>query len=123
MAKILVVDDSLTIRTNLSSILKKLGHEVVMAKDGIEGLSQLKENPDCALAFVDVHMPELDGLAMIKEINENPDTYSSLPIVVLTTENNQHKIAVGKSYGATAWCLKPASPDQIATIVDKLIDS
>ena len=121
MAKILVVDDSLTIRTSLSNILKKLGHEVVLAKDGIEGLSQLKANPDSALAFVDVHMPQLDGLNMIKQIKEDPDTYASIPIVVLTTENNQQKVAVGKSYGATAWCLKPATPDQIATIVEKLV--
>ena len=121
MAKILVVDDSMTIRTSLSSILSKLGHEVIMAKDGIDGLSQLSANPDCALAFVDVHMPQLDGLAMIKRIKEDPSSYTSIPIVVLTTENNQHKVSLGKSYGATAWCLKPASPDQIALIVKKLL--
>ena len=114
MAKILVVDDSLTIRTSLNSILSKLGHEVIMAKDGIEGLSQLSANPDCAIAFVDVHMPQLEGLGMIKKIKDTPDVYSPLPIVVLTTENNQHKISLGKSYGASAWCLKPANSDQIA---------
>lgn len=121
MAKILVVDDSITIRTSLGTVLNKLGHEAIMAKDGMDGLSQLEANQDCELVFVDVHMPQLDGLGMIKKIKEAPQTYPQIPIVVLTTENNAHKITLGKNFGATAWCLKPANPEQIALIVNKLL--
>ncbi|NRA43575.1 MAG: response regulator [Oligoflexales bacterium] len=118
MPKILVVDDSAPMRASMRTMLEAIGHEVVEASDGSEGLKRLQENTDCKLAFVDVNMPVMDGLTMIQTVIVNEYAYyPDIPFVVLTTEDNPSAISMAKVAGVKGWCIKPVKQD----VVEKLI--
>ena len=115
--KIMIVDDSRTIRQQVCDALTRHGFEVVEANDGNEGLAQLKAHPDLAMIISDVNMPNMDGLEMLEKIRaaSNPIT-----VVMLTTEGASDLISRAKAAGAKAWLVKPFEPDQLVKTVIKL---
>jgi two-component system chemotaxis response regulator CheY len=117
--RILIVDDSKTIRQQVAMPITEAGYEIVEAANGAEGLAQLGKNHDVALIITDVNMPNMNGLEMIEAIHEG-GKHSHVPIVMLTTETQKSLIARAKTAGAKAWVVKPFIPDQLVAAVRKL---
>lgn len=117
--RILVVDDSVSIRTSMSFILEQQGYEVILAEDGQDGLKKAALG-QCALVITDVNMPIMDGLTFVREMRKTT-AYKFVPIIVLTTENQASKMKEGQDAGATGWIVKPFSADKLIAIVKKIL--
>lgn len=118
--KILVVDDSKTIRQQVTFTLKKGGYEVVEAEDGQKGLEALSSNPDVALVVSDVNMPNKGGLEMLEEMKAN-GAHAALPVIMLTTEGDAKLLERAKAAGAKGWLVKPFEPQKLIAVVEKLV--
>jgi two-component system, chemotaxis family, chemotaxis protein CheY len=119
MAKILVVDDSITMRQMVSLTLEKAGHVVTNADSGISALKATeKERFD--LIITDVNMPGMGGLELIRELRMRQATRSK-PILVLTTEADPVKKAAGRAAGATGWIVKPFDPPTLLEVLPRVL--
>jgi two-component system chemotaxis response regulator CheY len=120
MAKtILVVDDSLSMRQVVGIALKGAGYEVIEACDGKDGLAKLA-GKKVNLIVSDVNMPNMDGIAFLKEVKQSP-AHKFTPVIMLTTESQEDKKKQGQEAGAKAWIVKPFQPDQLVNAVSKLV--
>jgi two-component system, chemotaxis family, chemotaxis protein CheY len=120
--KVMIIDDSRTIRLQVSGVLSGAGYEVLEAADGVEGLQQISTTPDLSLAIVDVNMPRMNGIEMVnlvKHEKRNPN----LIVLMLTTEGQPELIAKAKAAGARGWMVKPFKPDLLLATVRKLAGS
>jgi len=117
--KILVVDDSSTIRQQINFVLSQGGFEVVEAQDGKDGLAKLKGNPGISMVISDVNMPVMGGLEMVELMRKDPAN-ANLPVIILTTEGTAALIERGKAAGAKGWLVKPFRPEQLLTVAKKL---
>jgi two-component system chemotaxis response regulator CheY len=121
MAKtILIVDDSSSLRTVVKLALTRAGYDVLEAGDGKEGLAQLEKADKVNLIVSDVNMPNMDGIEFVTEIKKHP-RHKFTPVVMLTTEGQDDRKALGKAAGAKAWIVKPFNPPQLLDAVSKLI--
>jgi two-component system chemotaxis response regulator CheY len=122
MKNIMIIDDSLTIRTSVEFALKELGYPVELAENGSDALQKVKSikarGDDVALCIVDINMPVMDGITFIAEFRKL-DRFT--PILVLTTESEEQKIKEGKSAGASGWMVKPFKNQDMVAVVQKLI--
>ena len=101
---ILLVEDSITIRTQVKRILEGAGYEVVAAVDGLDGLNKLRtQNFDAVVS--DVQMPNLDGLGLTAKIRQYKE-YSELPIILVTTLASDEDKRRGADAGANAYLTK-----------------
>lgn len=120
--KIVVVDDSSTIRISLEMALKNLEAKVVQAengKDALEKINSIKESgSEVSLCFSDVNMPVMNGIDFIKEFRKI-DQFT--PVVMLTTESGGDIVKEGKEAGATGWIVKPFKPEEIINIAKRFI--
>lgn len=116
--KVLIVDDSRTIRQQVNFTLSRNGYEVVEAEDGQQGLEKIKNEPDVVMVISDVNMPNMNGLEMVEAVKEAGIT--TIPIIMLTTEGSAELIARAKAAGAKGWLVKPFEPDQLIAAVGKL---
>jgi two-component system chemotaxis response regulator CheY len=114
---ILVVDDSRTVRQQVSSALQDAGFEVIEAADGVEGLDQLNAHSEVAAIICDINMPRMNGLELVEWIKARTAT---LPVVMLTTEGQSELIQRAKAAGARGWIVKPFKPDLLVSAVRKL---
>lgn len=116
--QVLIVDDSPSMRQMVSFTLTEDGYDVIEADNGNTALEKLgKLHP--ALIITDINMPEMSGIDLIKRIRtENDQKY--IPIVVLTTESEAAMKDEGKKAGATAWLVKPFSPDVLKETIRKV---
>ena len=117
--KILVVDDSVTVRQQVSAVLTQAGYEVAEAGDGVEGQEVLAADKDIKMVICDVNMPRMNGLDMVSNVKKQ-DEFAALPIIMLTTEGNPALIKQAKTAGAKGWILKPFNADQLLSTVNKL---
>ncbi len=115
---ILVVDDSASFRTVVKLALQKAGYTVVEAGDGKDALSKLT-GAKVNLIVCDVNMPNMDGLAFLKEV-KTMAAYKFTPVIMLTTESQESKKAEGRAAGAKAWITKPFQPSQLVDAVNRL---
>ena len=107
MAQILVVDDSATVRNEVTDFLKKNGLDVITAVDGRDGLVKMKGDPSVKLIVSDVNMPNMDGLTMAEKIRSELGN-ANVNIVMLTTENSPIMKERGKAAGIKGWIVKPS---------------
>ena len=119
MKTIMAVDDSASLRQMVGVVLRGGGYEVVEAADGMDALSKLKGR-EVDLFLSDINMPNMDGLELTRQLRAMPQ-YKFVPIVLLTTESHPEKKQEGKAAGATAWIVKPFNPDQLLTVVKKVM--
>jgi len=119
MAKILAVDDSSSMRQMVSFTLKGAGHDVVEAEDGQDALNKAK-SAQFDLIVTDVNMPIMDGITFIRNLRGDAN-YKFTPMLMLTTESAGDKKAEGKAAGATGWIVKPFNPDQLLSVVSKVL--
>jgi two-component system chemotaxis response regulator CheY len=118
MKKVMIVDDSRTVRQQVVAALGPAGFEVVEAQDGIEALERLKTTPDLSLIICDVNMPRMNGLEMLGAARESG--LLSIPVVMLTTEGRTDLIEKAKRAGARGWLVQPFNPDQLIAVARKL---
>ena len=116
--KVLVADDSRTIRTQLKQILDGAGFEVVMASNGREAVETIcRENP--FLAVLDVNMPHLDGYGVCQALKQLGDPWESLPIVFLTTLRSRALEMLGSELGA--YLQKPVERDVLLETINAFV--
>lgn len=121
MAKILVVDDSSTVRDEVSTFLRKNGLDVATAVDGFDGLKKLKADPGIRLVVSDVYMPGMDGLTMVEKIRKELCN-TTVNIVMLTTECSTNMKERGKAAGVKGWIVKPFRGDPVLATFRKLAE-
>lgn len=109
--KVMVIDDSKTIRRTAETLLKKAGCEVVTAEDGFEALSKIvDQKPD--LIFVDIMMPRLDGYQTCALIKNN-STFKSTPVIMLSSKDGLFDKARGKIVGSEQYLTKPFTKKEL----------
>jgi two-component system chemotaxis response regulator CheY len=117
--RILIVDDSSSMRTVAGIALRGAGYEVLEAGNGQEGLAKL-DGERVHLIISDVNMPVMDGIEFLKEVKRLPN-YRFTPVIMLTTEAGEDKKAAGRAAGAKAWIVKPFQPSVMLDAVSKLV--
>jgi twitching motility two-component system response regulator PilG len=109
--KVLVIDDSNTIRRSAEIFLKKGGHQVLLAEDGFDALSKVNDHqPD--IIFCDILMPRLDGYQTCAIIKRNA-RFSSVPVIMLSSKDGLFDKARGRMVGAEDYLTKPFTMDQL----------
>lgn len=111
--RILVVDDSLTVRQQVAVALRAAGFDVVEATDGRDGQDKL--DASIAMMICDVNMPRMSGLELLEAMPRK------VPVLMLTTEGQPAMIARAKAAGAIGWILKPFRPELVVAAVAKLV--
>jgi twitching motility two-component system response regulator PilG len=113
--KILVVDDSNTIRRSAEIFLKQGGHDVLLAEDGFDALAKINDyGPN--LVFCDILMPRLDGYQTCAIIKRNA-TFASTPVVMLSSKDGVFDKARGRMVGSQDYLTKPFTKDQLLQAV------
>ena len=120
MPAILVLDDSATIIMSLSRILKNAGYQVDTAVNGKEGMAKLAGGLKPNIILTDLNMPQMDGIAFIKEARKSASTRFT-PIIVLTTESGTQKRDEARVAGASGWLTKPTEPEQLLSALKQLL--
>lgn len=116
--KVLVVDDSQTVRRSAQRFLEQVGHQVMVAEDGFDALAKIHDfGPD--LVFCDILMPRLDGYQTCAIIKRN-ERHAQVPVVMLSSKDGVFDIARGKMAGAYDHLTKPFSAAQLLEVVDRV---
>ena len=116
--KVLVIDDSNTIRRSAEIFLKQGGHEVLLAEDGFDALAKVNDyQPN--LIFCDILMPRLDGYQTCAIIKRNA-RFSNVPIVMLSSKDGVFDKARGRMVGSQDYLTKPFTKDQLLQTVTQL---
>jgi two-component system, chemotaxis family, chemotaxis protein CheY len=117
--KVIVIDDSRTVRDQVRLVLEPAGYEVLEAIDGSDGIDKVRDHRDLAMAICDVNMPGISGIAMLEAL-KTAGLAQGMPIVMLTTEGQPALIQKAKQAGARGWIVKPFKPEQLLATVQKL---
>jgi two-component system chemotaxis response regulator CheY len=118
--RILIVEDSPTMRQLLVFALKRMkGAEIVEAQDGMDGLRKVTSD-HFDLAFVDIHMPIMDGLKLISLIRSEP-SLAEMPICVITTEGAKEDRERAISLGANEYLTKPIQANKVLAVAKSLL--
>lgn len=115
---VLVVDDSSTVRQQVSMALTQAGFATKEAADGQEGLESISAG-SVDMVICDVNMPRMNGLEMVEAVKAQPAN-KALPIVMLTTEGQPAMIKRAKEAGASGWIVKPFDAGQLVAAAQKL---
>lgn len=116
---ILIIDDSVTIRQQVSMTLKSAGYEVVEACDGQEGVETVNKNSHFAMVLCDLNMPRMTGLEFLETVKGNKPS-PPVPVVMLTTDGSPDLIARAKRAGAKGWIVKPFQTDLLIAAVRRI---
>ena len=117
MKKILVVDDSPTVRQQVGLALSQAGYQVLEAVDGVDAIG--KVDASIAMLICDVNMPRMNGLEMLDEVRADA-RWKALPIVMLTTDGQPALIERAKKAGAKGWIIKPFKAELLVAAVRRL---
>jgi twitching motility two-component system response regulator PilG len=116
--KVLVIDDSNTIRRSAEIFLKQGGHEVLLAEDGFDALSKINDYQPHVI-FCDILMPRLDGYQTCAIIKRNPK-FMATPVVMLSSKDGVFDKARGRMVGSQEYLTKPFTKDQLLSAVTQL---
>lgn len=117
--KVLLVDDSLYLSNQLTELLHNDGFEVILGRNGLEGLEQLELNSNVFMVVTDMNMPVMDGMGFLQKIRANPRT-RDLPVMVLSAANDQKLFKQASDLGVFAWVVKPADPGAIVEAINQV---
>mgnify|MGYP006304325255 CR=1 FL=1 len=118
--KVLLVDDSVSMRQMTSIILKQAGYEVMEAVDGKDALEKFSD--EIGVLITDYNMPNMNGIDLIKSVRGG-EVNKSVPILMITTESEDEKKMEGKKAGATGWITKPFDKDTLLSTLKKVSDT
>jgi two-component system, chemotaxis family, chemotaxis protein CheY len=108
--KLLVVDDSSTMRRIIKNTLSRLGYEDVLeGEDGLQGWAALNENTDVSMLITDWNMPEMNGLELVKKVRGDA-RFADLPIIMVTTEGGKAEVITALKAGVNNYIVKPFTP-------------
>ena len=116
-AKVLVIDDSNTIRRSAEIFLRQGGHEVVLAEDGFDALSKVNDHRH-DLIFCDILMPRLDGYQTCAIIKRNAK-FANVPVIMLSSKDGLFDKARGRMVGSQDYLTKPFTKDQLLQAVEQ----
>ena len=117
--KVMVIDDSKTIRRTAESLLKKVGCEVVTAIDGFEALAMIADHhPD--IIFVDIMMPRLDGYQTCSLIKHNQQ-FKGTPVIMLSSKDGLFDKARGRIVGSEQYLTKPFTKDDLIDTIKQYV--
>ena len=112
--KVLVIDDSNTIRRSAEIFLKQGGHEVLLAEDGFDALAKVNDYQP-QLIFCDILMPRLDGYQTCAIIKRNA-RFTQVPVIMLSSKDGVFDKARGRMVGAQDYLTKPFTKDQLLSV-------
>jgi len=115
-ARVLVIDDSNTIRRSAEIFLRQGGHQVVLSEDGFDALAKVNDH-DPELIFCDILMPRLDGYQTCAIIKRNP-RFSHVPVIMLSSKDGLFDKARGRMVGSEDYLTKPFTKEQLLRAVD-----
>ena len=115
--KILIVDDSATVRQQVRAALEQVGFIVTEAVDGQDAVQKMSVGFSGIVC--DVNMPRMNGVEFVEVVKKQPE-HASLPILMLTTEGSPELIRRANAAGAKGWIVKPFKPDQLVAAMQKL---
>jgi two-component system chemotaxis response regulator CheY len=116
---ILIVDDSVTVRQQVSLALAQAGYRVVEAQDGRDALLML-ERGGVSMVISDVNMPRMNGFEMLERIKLHP-RHASVPVVMLTSERRPDLVERAKKAGASGWITKPFNAELLMAAMVKVL--
>jgi two-component system chemotaxis response regulator CheY len=118
--KILIVDDSITIRRIITNALKTVGFtDTIEASNGKEALEKLP-NGKVDFIITDWNMPEMNGLDLIKIVRSNP-LYSSMPILMITTRGTEHDVVEALQAKVNSYIMKPFTPQELKEKIEGIL--
>jgi two-component system, chemotaxis family, chemotaxis protein CheY len=108
--KLLVVDDSSTMRRIIKNTLARLGYkDILEGADGVEGWEALDANPDVEMLITDWNMPEMNGLELVKKVRAD-QRFVDMPIIMVTTEGGKAEVITALKAGVNNYIVKPFTP-------------
>ena len=108
--KLLVVDDSSTMRRIIKNTLARLGYkDILEGADGVEGWNQMDSNPDIEMLITDWNMPEMNGLELVKKVRAD-ERFTDVPIIMVTTEGGKGEVITALKAGVNNYIVKPFTP-------------
>ena len=119
--KVLVLDDSITLRQTLAMTLEKNGYHVFQAQDGYEGIEQLQHQTDIQLVICDIEMPRMNGFEFLKHCQLDP-ALVDIPVVILTSRSNDKHRLIAAQLGAKAYITKPYLEHKLLTTVTDVVE-
>lgn len=123
--KILIIDDSPTMRASVNFVLSGKGFRVLQAENGEEGLKKLEEVRESRqrinLIISDINMPKMNGIEFLKAVKDSKSLSRFIPVIILTTEKEAVLRQKGREYGAAGWMTKPFKPEILLSVVKKFI--
>jgi DNA-binding NtrC family response regulator len=117
-SKILVVDDEEIMRCSLSDWLKEDGYDVLAVEDGYQALEKIKKE-EWDLAVVDLKMPKMDGIEVLKKVNKSKP---GLPVIIITAYATVDSAVMAIKEGAADYIVKPFNPEEISRVVARLVE-
>lgn len=119
MARVLVVEDSPSTMQSFRKTLENAGHSVIAAADGNEAISKARsEQPEVIL--MDIVMPEMNGFQATRRLTSDPET-AHIPVVMVTTKDQETDRVWGKRQGAVGYLTKPVSDDELIREVERVL--
>ena len=119
--KVLVVDDSSTMRRILTNCLKEAGFsDAVQAADGVEALDVLSKEKDVGLILLDWHMPNMDGFTFLQEVKKS-DGIKDIPVIMVTTQAEKQSVVEALKTGAANYVVKPFTPEVIKEKIAEVV--
>lgn len=108
--KLVVVDDSSTMRRIIKNTLSRLGYDSIFeGEDGIQGWDILDKNPDIGMLITDWNMPNMNGLELVKKVRADA-RFKDLPIIMVTTEGGKGEVITALKAGVNNYIVKPFTP-------------
>ncbi len=123
MKKILIVDDSATMRKIIMRVLRQaefVAETVLEAANGVEALQKLVSDPDIQMIFSDINMPEMNGIDLVKAVRTKHDK-DQIPMVMITTEGGEAMLQTAMESGANGYVTKPFTPDAIRQALESVV--
>ncbi len=119
--KILVVDDSKTVRNMVKKMLQDVGHEVFEAEDGEKALEALYEHDWFDLILLDWNMPTMNGYEFLKEIKRHPK-WRDIKVMMVTSKNEQESVVEALKAGADEYLMKPFDQKMLLTKIEMIME-
>ena len=123
MNKVLIVDDSATMRKIITRVLRQAEipcASVVEAGNGVEGMARLASDPDIDLILSDINMPEMNGVDFVKAVRATR-AKESLPMIMVTTEGGGEMVNTAMELGANGYVCKPFTPESIRSALEPFV--
>ena len=119
-ATVLFADDSPSVRVIVKGVLQSGGYQIIECEDGAQAIEQLKAQT-VDLVITDLHMPNADGIEVIRAARSEDSPNRFTPIVMLTTESQAARKQEGREAGATAWIVKPFEGEMLLKVAAKCL--